>query len=322
MADRTPYSLQVSTFSSQHDDIEEWIDLFEKSIKLAYPTADEDARKTYCISWLPLELDSDARTIYRNVSAADWDDIKAELKKLLVNPEDKYNWLARRGTISWDGKESLHSLATRIQRAVDKFDPDNGNKEREYFIRFRWAMPLEYRKAIDMNCGDDRPTLCTIKEAKTIALRLQMANSEAIGTSAISTADKTVAFTGASMSDDRLKSIELLVQGMSVRMENVESKLDKQPKSDDGDRRQSSRDRDPRRHEGRRDSRGRDGDRGRDGNRFRNSRDSLDRRNDRRGDQYRGFDGEQYADQRRQSDSRSRRDSYDRRYTRGDSRDR
>ena len=110
MADKTPYSLQVSTFRFQHDDFEEWVDLFEKSIKLAYPTSDEDARKNYCVSWLPLKLDEDARTIFRNVTAATWDEIKAELKKLLVNPEDKYNWLARRGTITWDGKESLHSL--------------------------------------------------------------------------------------------------------------------------------------------------------------------------------------------------------------------
>ena len=116
MADNTPYSLQVSTFRFQYDDFEEWVDLFEKSIKLAYPTADEAARKNYCISWLPLKLDDDARTIFRNVTAATWVEIKAELKKLLVNPEDKYNWLARRGTITWDGKESLHSLATRIMQ--------------------------------------------------------------------------------------------------------------------------------------------------------------------------------------------------------------
>ena len=65
------------------------------------------------------------------------------LAKLLVNQEDKYNWLARNTPMTWDGKESLHTLATRIQRAVDKFDPTNGDKVKEYYFRFRTAMPAE-----------------------------------------------------------------------------------------------------------------------------------------------------------------------------------
>ena len=65
-------------------------------------------------------------------------------------------------------------------------------------------MPAEYRKAIDMNCGDDRPTLCTIKKAKTIAIRLQIANAEVA-----MSLGRTVAFTGAAMFDDRLKAVDL-----------------------------------------------------------------------------------------------------------------
>ena len=72
----------------------------------------------------------------------------------------------------WDGKGSLHALATCIQRAVNNFDPDNPSKDREHFIRFRLSLPLQYGKAIDLNCGDTL-TKCTIAEAKRQTRMLQ-----------------------------------------------------------------------------------------------------------------------------------------------------
>ena len=184
MADKPAYSLPVSSFRSDQDDFDSWIELFEASVKVAHPAADEAAIHALNLKWLPLKLDDDARTIYGSKTKDTWPEVKPELKQLLVNPEDRYNWHARRSTIVWDGQESLHALATRIKRAVNKFDTEatEETRKREYFVRFRLAMPAEYKKAIDMNCGDVR-TLCNIDEAKKIALRLQMANSEAAAAS-------------------------------------------------------------------------------------------------------------------------------------------
>ena len=66
---------------------------------------------------------------------------------------------------------------------------------------------MKYRKAIDMNCGEDRPALCTLKEVKTIALRLQMANAEAASQSGSGTADQR-GFIGAAMTDHQLEVMD------------------------------------------------------------------------------------------------------------------
>ena len=128
--------LSIENFSSERDDFESWVELFEHAIKLRYPSASDAEFKKWCTIWIELKLDNNSRTICKSVISKEWGPMKEEMGKLLVDPQEKYNWLARRGTIPWDGKESLHSLATRIRQKVDKFDPDNTNKEREYFIRF------------------------------------------------------------------------------------------------------------------------------------------------------------------------------------------
>ena len=145
--------------------------------------------------------------------------MKVELKGLLTDPQERYNWRARRSTIVWDGSESLHVLASRIMRAIDRYDPKS-NKEQEYFFRFREALPLEYRRAIDLGVAEDK---CTIEEAKKVALRVQMATSDsgAGGTSAVP--DKSVAFVGASMREDRLKAMELGLQNLSEKVDNLAS---------------------------------------------------------------------------------------------------
>ena len=125
--------------------------MFEDSVKLANKDANEAEREDLCIQWLPFKLDEESRVIHGNVTKTAWKDIKLELQELLVDPQEKYHWLSksRETTIVWDGKESFHSLAIRIMRAVDKFDP-HCNKAQEYFFRFRWSLPPDYRKAIDI----------------------------------------------------------------------------------------------------------------------------------------------------------------------------
>ena len=293
MAESMPYQLAVGNFQTDQDDFKDWVGLFEAAIELAYPSANAEARKGYCLRWLPLKLDTRARNIYQNVTEVDWEDKKIELAKLLVNPEERYNWLARRTTIVWDGKESLHTLATRIVQAVNKYDPKNGDKEREYFFRFRAAMPLEYKKAIDMNCGEDRPTLCTIAQAKIIACRLQGANAEVTVPPGVIPVGKTVAFAGAAMSDDRLKAVELGLQQL-----RLESNSTKNRGSEDS------------RRYGRHDSRElHENHRGDD--RFRNSGDSQDWQGDRHDNRYRNYNNERSTYDNDHCDRRDRRDRAD-----------
>ena len=64
MADKPAYSLPVSSFRSDQDDFDSWIELFEASVKVAHPAADEAAIHALNLKWLPLKLDDDARTIY------------------------------------------------------------------------------------------------------------------------------------------------------------------------------------------------------------------------------------------------------------------
>ena len=260
-----PYSIPVDSFQSNEDDFETWVQLFESAIILAYPTATAAELKQYFIKWLPLKLDNEARSIYKNVTAAEWKDKKEELTKLLVNPEEKYNWLAQRSPIMWDGKESLHTLAAKIIMAVNKYDPQNGDKEREYFFRFRAALPREYKKAIDMNCGEDRPALCTIAQAKTIACRLQAANAETSASLGFGPTEKTEPGRGAAMSDRspqdislQLKHYEIMVEdlkqdyGMNKRIESMERMLhDLKIQVDDANRRDSNYERDDRYHNNR-----------------------------------------------------------------------
>ena len=223
MGDQAACQLAVGNFRSEVDDFDSWVELLEVSVKLAYSTADDATQNAYCISWLPLKLDDHARTIYANVTVVTWPEIKTELKKLLVDPQEKYKWLARRDSVVWNGIESLHSLATCIKKCVDKFDP-NREKEPEYFFRFRRALPPDYRKAIDLACGDDSDE-CTIDAAKKIALRLQMANADATATASGTGVGRAVAFTGAAMSDDRHRADENMVQNRTARQDGFDARV-------------------------------------------------------------------------------------------------
>ena len=342
--DRPAHSLAVDRFDSDKDDFAVWVKMFEDAVNLAHNVTSPADLPPLCIKWLRLKLDENARSIYSNVKPVDpntaltWDSIKDQLTQLLINPQEKYNWQARRSTIKWDGKESFYALATRVKRNVDKFDPDC-NKKQEYFFRFRIALPPDFKKAIDLGCRDDSHE--TIDEAQRIAYRfLNTQNDE-------SAEEKAVAFTGAAMSDDRLKSIELCVQSMSVSVENLTEKVEKISRGDrqEGKSRghlssreryeKRERDHDDRNRDSRRDrrERGFSGDdrdnydhqsRGRDcGDSSYRSRDRYRRDNlDCRDDSYRQGESHGRGDSHRQGDSRPREESYrcDDSYRHGDSR--
>jgi hypothetical protein len=208
--DKATSTIPVETFRTSHDDFDEWILLFEQAVVLGTEVTDADRKVELWKSWLPYKLDDEARVILRSITTNVYAEVKADLRKLLIDPQEAYSWQTNRSTIQWDGKESFHSLAVRVQRAVDKYDPD-ASKPKEYFFRFRQALPKKYRNAIDLGCAEDKRT---IDEAKKIAMRVQM--TEADGD------DKEVVFTGASMADDRLKTLEMDFQKMGVRMDGLE----------------------------------------------------------------------------------------------------
>ena len=128
-------SIPVEAFRPDEDDFDEWVERFERAITLATNVTDKRRKDELCLNWISLKLDDRARIMLGNCKEKEWAKLKVELKDLLIDPQEKYNWRARRATITWDGKESFHVLAANIIRAVDKYDP-KGNKEQEYFFRF------------------------------------------------------------------------------------------------------------------------------------------------------------------------------------------
>ena len=283
-------------------DWDEYVPEYEESVGLSHNVEAGDDRDRFCLKWLKLKMDDAAKAILAEAKETTWKKLKDELSLLFVDQQEKYDWLANRKTIKWDGQESFHQLANRIKRAVDKYDP-KGSKQQEYFLRFRLALGPEYRKAIDLGCDDFK-----LEEAKKIASRVRLALGEA--ESARQEEAKSVAFAGAAMASssidpDRLKTAEMNIQGLSVRLDGIESE-----KKTDGrrDSRDDSRDR--------RDYRSRDY---RSPSRDRYSRDDGrggrdDRRGSRSRDRYRAY-GRGYSPSpgRREGPDRGRRDSYDRR---------
>ena len=296
-----PHSLSIENYK-HGEDFDTWVTRFELAVGLAYNANSEDKaakRKEQCVNWLPMKIDAATFTLYQGITAATWDNIKRELSRLLTDPQERYDWFAGRKPIMWDGKESFHSLAMRIKLKIDKHI-EEAARPREYFQQFRGALPKEYRKAIDLGCGDR----WDVEEAKKIATRLRLADGDA---AASAPEEKTVAFTGAAMADDRIKSVELALQGITVKVDNLCEKMEKSQRSRESS---YSRDRSERDHDDRRShSRGRD-DRGRRDSRDR--RDSYDR--DRRSsyDGRRGGDRYRSLDYRDSSEERSRRDYYER----------
>ena len=158
-------------------------------------------RNEHCLKWLPVKIDEATWTLYRGITSRDWDTVKKELSTHLEDPQERYDWFAGRNPIIWDGKESFHSLAMRIKLKVDKYI-EEASRPRENFQRFRGALTKEYKKAIDLGCGDK----WDVDEAKRIATRLRIAEGNA---SAVAQDEpEPRSFTGAAMKDDHRSSAQ------------------------------------------------------------------------------------------------------------------
>ena len=309
---KTIHSIPVEKFKSDTDDFESWIELFEAAIEIAYNGATDAERRNAARRWLPLKLDDKARNTLTLVNGETWELLKENLQKALINPQDENKWRSRTPFIVWDGIESFQCLGTRVKRAVNRLH--KGDKESEYYHRFADALPLDYQFGLNLGVPKDQRT---IENAIDVADRVHTGILLKNTTTGTTGTAKTVSFTGAAMDDDRLKSLELAVQGMSVRMESMEaiqkgsegaplSRKDEARREFSSSRdRGSSRDRRPdsRDRRDRRDSYERD----------RRDHSREDRRRDDR-DRYRAYNDSPYR-------GRSRRDSYDRRDYGGQSRD-
>ena len=223
--ERATSNINVSSYDSLTDDFEEWVELFEKAVMLATNVRDDDSLHFLYKEWLPLKLDSSARATFKQVAGRDWPDLKAQMILLLVDPQEQARWQAKKITIKWDGKESFHNLASRVKRAVDKYErgmPDDF-KAREYYQRFKNAFKKPMRKVIAYGCPEGART---IEEAKAVALRYHIASTEDDddGDGAADDA-KSVVFAAGSFQPDRATGIENSLAGITTQLENISVSL-------------------------------------------------------------------------------------------------
>ena len=310
MEERSASNIPVDPYVPGKD-FNAWVKRFEEAVQVATKVTEPGRLAALYKLWLPLKLDDHTCTLFRKCTDAEWDRMKTELKNLMVDPQDRYEWRSGRLKVTWDGKESFHVYESRVKCAVDTYeDPP---RPTDYFHVFKKGLPEKYAEAIDLGANAE-----TIEEAKRVAIRYHTAQSNK------GSEGKSVSFTGASMSDDRLKAIELSLQGMSVKVDNFDSNLRKvtdRVDSIDVRNRRSSGDRHPDRSLSRgyadrnddRDYRRRDSPEPRHSGGRPYGRDDGRGRRDFRGrsdsrDRYRAYNDRSY------DYSRSRRDFYDRDY--------
>ena len=216
-------SIGVQNYKTGQD-FEEYVELFENGVKLATNAQTQAEQDVLNLQWLPLKLDAAALAVYKQARKTTWALLKEDLISLLVDPQEKYKWQARITTIKWDGKESFHALASRIMRAVNKFDKEMPQvyKDRDYYQRFCDALPKYYRSAVHMGCKPDERN---IDNAKELALRAQVAIADPHGEGKSVAFEEPVEasepFVGASMDGDRTSGVERALAGIQTAVENV-----------------------------------------------------------------------------------------------------
>ena len=174
-----PSGICIKSFDSKEDDFGRWVSRFEKAVTLSTKERDQESLHRLYKDWLPLKLDEEASTHLEllDSESTDWPELKAQLVDLLIDPHYRLRWRARQLTIKWDGSESMHTLATRVVRAVDKYDKHLPKtlKEQEYYMRFRNAFGKTLKRVIDMNCPEGCQNIDTAKDA---VMRFQLANAD------------------------------------------------------------------------------------------------------------------------------------------------
>ena len=219
--ERATSNINVPTFNSLNDDFEEWVELFEKAVMLATNVREDASLHFLYKEWLPLKLDNSARATLKQVAGRAWPELKAQLTLLLVDPQEQARWQAKKTTIKWDGKESFHNLASRVKRAVDKYErgmPDEF-KQREYFQCFKNAFKKPMRRVIAFGCPEGGRT---IEAAKEVALRFHIANAEDNEDSdGAKDNGKSSMFASGSFPSDRATRIESALADITAQIDDI-----------------------------------------------------------------------------------------------------
>ena len=209
--------IPINTFRPEIEDLDDWFSRYELAVVLATNETDEDRKVFLYKAWLPLKLDDPTRMLHSQCTATTWAGLKKELKDLLVTPEEKYHWRAGRKRIVWNGKDNFHVLAAKVKRSVDMYD--NQPRESDYFHNFRLALPLKYQQAIDWECEAE-----TLDEAKKIAFKCQAVlatEKELEGPRGAEGGGTPIPFIGATLTNERLNDIEMAMQNMSIKVDNL-----------------------------------------------------------------------------------------------------
>ena len=234
--ERGASSIPCQDYDSNQDDFDSWILIFENAVNVATNAQTHARQQVLYKQWLPLKLDEEAKAILEQIPAdAIYADTISQLKELLLDEIEIYKWKSYQKTIVWDKKESFQALATRVKKAVDKYDKDLNAQGKiwEYFFRFRAALPkTPYQDQIDTSIPKNAKTL---ENAKELALRVQMTQQNPGD-------PKQVQFTGAAMSDDRIHALENDMAKIRIRGEEREQERRRRDRRDDQDR--NNRDRD------------------------------------------------------------------------------
>ena len=219
-------SINCKDFNSLNDDFERWINRFEKAVKLATNMRDNDDGLHYMYKqWLPLKLDEEAMTHLDelDVEAMEWDALKNKMAELLVDPCEQLKWRTHSTAVEWDGKESLHRLAMRIKRGVDKYHKHYppAVRECEYFNRFRSAFSPPLQRIIDMNCPIGHETMGMAKDALT---RYHLTGSTNGTTQKPATSEdkyQSITFSGGDCYPDQPPPLEDSMAAIAMQMENM-----------------------------------------------------------------------------------------------------
>ena len=216
--EKVPNGIPIDDFDPDIDDLDEYAERFEGTVDAVTNTTGKDDLYK---KWFRTKMKRSAWLLYKTLDLTkDWKEIKLAFKKLLVSPEQKSQWRAGHRRVVWDGRESFHALGSRVKSEVDTYidkpRPD------EYYQNFRNALPKDYQSAIDLGVNAE-----TLDEAKRIAFKFQTATATQNGTGASAAVGRSVAFNAQSMEHERLKSVEMALQGVTLQCENNASEMQK-----------------------------------------------------------------------------------------------
>ena len=102
MADEAICDLPIEKFRPGVDSLDDFFQRLKLSIDLVH-NLNGEINKDLLKKWLPLKLDAATFTILKNCDRqAGWEDLKAQLKSLLVTQQDRYRWRSGQNRVKWD----------------------------------------------------------------------------------------------------------------------------------------------------------------------------------------------------------------------------